>query len=230
MVLVLVFLPLLALAADTPPSPQAPDLKTFDQKISYVLGREIGNSLSASPSQIDIDLFMRGLKDVMDKRPSPISEEEEDQVKAQFSAQMKEEQSKRWAEQAEKNRKEEEDFLAKNKAQKGVLSTESGLQYQVLRAGKGPKPKEADKVKVNYRGTLLDGTEFDSSYARNQPAVFSVGGVIPGWTEGLQLMDVGGKYRLWIPSRLAYGNRGAGRQIGPNAMLIFEVEPLEIVK
>ena len=109
-----------------------------------------------------------------------------------------------------------------------MVTTASGLQYQVLKEGTGAAIKETDRVKVHYRGTLSDGTEFDSSYARNQPAVFDVAGVIPGWTEGLQLMKFGGKYRLWVPSKLAYGARGAGQAIGPNSLLIFDVEPIEI--
>jgi FKBP-type peptidyl-prolyl cis-trans isomerase len=111
-----------------------------------------------------------------------------------------------------------------------VVTTASGLQYEVLQEGTGTAITETDRVKVHYRGALVDGTVFDSSYDRNQPAVFDVSGVIPGWTEGLQLMKTGGKYRLWIPSKLAYGSRGAGKVIGPNSLLIFEVEPLEVVK
>jgi FKBP-type peptidyl-prolyl cis-trans isomerase len=204
------------------------ELKTSQDKISYVLGREVGQGLGGLPSKIDLNVFMRGLRDSLDQRSSLLTPEQEEQAKADFTAQMKEEESKKWAATAEQNQKAEEDFLAKNKPQEGVVTTPSGLQYQVVKDGSGAGIKESDKVKVHYRGTLIDGTEFDSSYARNQPAVFTVSGVIPGWTEGLQLMKIGGKYRLWIPSKLAYGARGAGQSIGPNTLLIFEVEPLEI--
>jgi FKBP-type peptidyl-prolyl cis-trans isomerase FklB len=132
------------------------------------------------------------------------------------------------AEVAKKNKAEGEAFLAENKKKEGVKTTASGLQYKVIKPGKGKKPKSSDTVTVNYRGTLIDGTEFDSSYKRGQPATFQVSGVIPGWTEGLQLMEEGAKWQLFIPSNLAYGERGAGGVIGPNATLIFEVELLSI--
>ena len=128
----------------------------------------------------------------------------------------------------EKNRKEGEAFLAENKKKKGVITTESGLQYMVLEKGDGPKPKATDTVSVNYRGTLIDGTEFDSSYKRGKPVTFPVKGVIAGWTEALLLMNVGSKYKLFVPPNLGYGGRGAGRLIGPEATLIFEVELLGI--
>lgn len=220
------FLPFLSWSADKAATP--PELKTFQDKISYVLGREVGQGLSESPSKIDVDLFMRGIQDTLNNRKSLVSPEEEEQVKTEFSTQMRDAQAKKVAAMAEQNAKAEESFLSKNKSQKGVVTTASGLQYQVIKEGTGAGIKESDRVKVHYRGTLIDGTEFDSSYARNQPAVFDVAGVIPGWTEGLKLMKFGGKYRLWVPSKLAYGARGAGQAIGPNSLLIFEVEPVEI--
>ncbi|MFO7707356.1 MAG: FKBP-type peptidyl-prolyl cis-trans isomerase [Desulfobacterales bacterium] len=220
--------PFLVWAADKTGSP-APAPKNFEEKISYVMGREIGQSLGEAPIAVDINTFIRGMQDAIQKRPSALTPADEETVKAEFSARMQAVQAAKTAALAEENRKSEDAFLAKNKSAKGVVTTASGLQYEVLKPGTGAKPKETDRVKVNYRGTLLDGTEFDSSYARNQPAVFAVNGVIAGWTEGLQLMPLGGKYRLWVPSKLAYGERGAGRAIGPNALLVFEVEPLEIV-
>ena len=132
--------------------------------------------------------------------------------------------------QGETNTVEGAAFLEANKMQDGVMTTASGLQYMVIEKGDGPKPSASDRVTVHYRGTLIDGSEFDSSYSRGQPATFPVSGVIPGWVEGLQLMNVGGKYKFFIPSELAYGERGAGQRIGPNAVLIFEVELLEIAK
>jgi FKBP-type peptidyl-prolyl cis-trans isomerase len=225
-VVVVAFLPFLSWSADKAATP--PELKTFQDKLSYVLGREVGQGLSESPSKIDVDLFMRGIQDTLNHRKSLVPPEEEEQVKTEFSAQMREAQAKKLAAMAEQNAKAEESFLSKNKSQKGVVTTASGLQYQVIKEGTGAGIKESDRVKVHYRGTLIDGTEFDSSYARNQPAVFDVAGVIPGWTEGLKLMKFGGKYRLWVPSKLAYGARGAGQAIGPNSLLIFDVEPVEI--
>jgi FKBP-type peptidyl-prolyl cis-trans isomerase len=229
LVLMMALLFFLSCSADKPEA-KAPDLNTFEQKISYVFGREIGQSFQEAPAKVDLDAFMRGIQDAMNKNPSLISAEEEEKAKTEFSAKMQEEQGKRMTALAEKNLKDEEGFLAKNKSEQGVVTTASGLQYQVVQEGTGDALKETDRVKVHYRGTLIDGTEFDSSYSRNEPAVFEVGGVIPGWTEGLQLMKFGGKYKLWVPSKLAYGARGAGRAIGPNTLLIFEVEPLELVE
>lgn len=131
--------------------------------------------------------------------------------------------------QAELNRQQGTAFLAANRSKEGITVRPSGLQYQMLREGSGPKPTISDRVSVHYRGTLIDGSEFDSSYARGEPATFAVAGVIPGWTEGLQLMSVGSHYRLFVPSDLGYGQKGAGDQIGPNATLVFDVELLEIV-
>jgi FKBP-type peptidyl-prolyl cis-trans isomerase len=227
LVAVSLLLPIWAWAADKPVKP--PELNTFEQKFSYVIGREIGQSFQEAPTKVDLDVFMRGIQDAMNKRPSPIAAEEETKIKEEFSQRMQAEQGKRMAEAGEKNRKEEEAFLAKNKSEPGVKTTESGLQYKVLQEGTGSPIKASDRVKVHYKGTLVNGTAFDSSYSRNQPAMFELSGVIPGWTEGLQLMRVGGKYRLWVPSQLAYGARGAGRVIGPNALLIFDIEPLEVV-
>jgi FKBP-type peptidyl-prolyl cis-trans isomerase len=228
-VLMMALLLLLSCSADKP-EVKTPDLSSFEQKISYVFGREIGQSFQEAPTKIDVEAFMRGIQDAINQKPSMISPEEEEATKSQFSAKVQEEQAKRMAELADKNSKEEESFLAKNKSEQGVVTTASGLQYKVLQEGAGAALKETDRVKVHYRGSLIDGTEFDSSYSRNEPAVFEVNGVIPGWTEGLQLMKFGGKYTLWVPSKLAYGAGGAGRVIGPNALLIFDVEPLEIVE
>ncbi len=228
LILVTPFL-LLSCSAGTPEA-KAPSLGTFEQKISYVLGRDIGQSFKEAPAKIDVEAFMLGIQDAIGEKPSAISAEEEETAKSQFSMKIQEEQTKRMAEMADKNLKEEESFLAKNKSEQGVVTTASGLQYKVLQEGSGATLKETDRVKVHYRGSLIDGTEFDSSYTRNEPVVFEVNGVIPGWTEGLQLMKFGGKYTLWVPSKLAYGARGAGRAIGPNSLLIFEVEPLELVE
>ena len=147
-----------------------------------------------------------------------------------FAMKMQKEQMQKMEALAKENKKQGEVFLAENKKKKNVTTTKSGLQYIVLRKGKGKKPKATEQVKVHYKGTLIDGTEFDSSYKRREPVTFPVNRVIPGWSEALQLMNVGSKYQLFIPSNLAYGERGGGPQIGPNATLIFEVELLSIEK
>ncbi len=220
----------LAACAGESPAPSSPDLPRFEQKISYIFGREIGQGLRDSPVAVDLDAFLLGLRDAMAQSASRLAAEEEQQVRIAFAAKMQEELTRRTTALAEKNAREEADFLEQNRSAPGVVTMESGLQIQVLREGSGKAPQATDRVRVHYRGSLLDGTEFDSSYAREEPAVFELGGVIPGWAEGLQRMKPGGKYRLWIPSKLAYGAEGAGRAIGPNALLVFEVEPIEILK
>jgi FKBP-type peptidyl-prolyl cis-trans isomerase FklB len=202
---------------------------------SYGIGQRTGRSIKDDGVDVDLEAFIQGIKDGAAGAKPKYSEQ---QVRAAFmifqkNMQAKEKvmQTKEEAKQkvaGEKNLREGQAFLAKNKTKAGVKTTASGLQYEVLRAGAGATPKASDTVKVHYEGTLLDGTVFDSSIKRNEPAVFPVGGVIPGWTEALQLMKVGDKWRVFIPSELAYGARGAGRDIGPNAVLAFEVELLGI--
>lgn len=222
-----VLLPFLSLATDQKKESDV-ELKTFADKISYVLGQEVGGGLKNSPTNINLELFMQGLKDSLNDQKSLLDPNEAIQIKQEFSRQYKESQAKIRAEISEKNQQAEAAFMAENKNIKGVVTTESGLQYMVLKKGDGSKPTHGDTVTVHYRGALLDGTEFDSSYERNQPASFQVAGVIAGWTEALQLMNVGSKFRLFIPSKLAYGKRGAGDKIGPDEMLIFDVELLAI--
>ena len=170
------------------------------------------------------------MKDQFNEKPLLVTEEEAQTIMREFSMKMREKMEEKNKILAKRNIKEENKFLKKNKKKKGITTTDSGLQYLVLKQGDGPKPSSTDKVKVHYRGTTIDGTEFDSSYKRGEPVTFPVTGVIKGWTEALLLMDVGGKYKLFIPSELAYGRRGAGQHIGPSAMLIFEVELLGIEK
>jgi len=222
-----ILLPFLSLATDQNKDTDV-ELKTFADKISYVLGQEIGSSFKESPTEIDLELFMRGIKDSLNEQESLLEPNEANQIKQEFSRQVQESRTKKIAALSEKNQQAETAFMAENKTREGVVTTESGLQYMVLKKGDGSRPTSSDTVTVHYRGALLDGTEFDSSYERNQPASFQVAGVIAGWTEALQLMNVGSKFRLFIPSRLAYGKRGAGGKIGPNEMLIFDVELLEI--
>jgi FKBP-type peptidyl-prolyl cis-trans isomerase len=206
------------------------ELKTTQEKLGYSFGVEIGSSLKEIQAEIEIDAFLKGIKDSVEGKNLLLTAEQMEEVKKEFVTKMQAEREKKTKELGDKNKKDEETFFAENKKKEGVKTTESGLQYIVVKEGDGAKPKETDSVKVNYSGTLLDGTEFDSSYKRGEPAVFPVKGVIPGWTEALQLMKVGGKYKLFIPSKLAYGERGAGPTIGPNSTLTFEVELLSIEK
>ncbi len=203
-------------------------LKTDSEKLSYAFGMDVGMALEKLPTEIDIDFFIEGVLDTFKEKDTLLTAEQANEVR---QAHFKKEQEKQAMEReaiAKKNIEEGKNFLEKNKKKKGVVTTESGLQYIIVKESDGPKPKETDKVKVHYRGTLIDGTEFDSSYKRNEPAVFPVNAVISGWTEALQLMKVGSKYTLFIPANLAYGERGAGQMIGQNATLVFEVELLGI--
>jgi FKBP-type peptidyl-prolyl cis-trans isomerase FklB len=177
-----------------------------------------------------MDILIQGLRDAQGTGKPMLTSEEIQKVMTQFQQDMmKVEQEKRMA-QGQGNKAQEEAFLKENAQKPGIKVTASGLQYKVLRAGSGPMPKESDTVKVHYRGTLLNGSEFDSSYKHKEPAVFPLKGVIKGWTEALQLMKVGSKWQIFLPSSLAYGEQGAGQVIGPNATLIFEVELLAIEK
>ena len=209
---------------------QDASLKTEKEKISYVVGMQVGTSLTQIKDEIDLAIVMKAIESSIKGEKPLMTQEEAMAVQKAFSERL---QAKRQAEMqamATKNKAEGEAFLAKNKSVKGVQTTASGLQYQVVKQGTGPKPVATDMVKVHYTGMLLDGTKFDSSVDRGQPAQFALNGVIPGWTEALQLMPVGSKYTLWIPSPLAYGDRGTPGPIGPNATLKFEVELIEIVK
>lgn len=203
-------------------------LKTEQDKVSYSLGMDIGNNLKRQSMEIDPEILARGLKDAFSGGKLLMSEEEYRNTMANFRKEMMAKQQAQMKTKGEKNKKEGDAFLAENKDKKGIVSLPSGLQYKVIKEGEGDTPKATDKVTVHYRGTLIDGTEFDSSYGRGEPATFPVNGVIPGWTEALQLMNAGSKWQLFIPSNLAYGERGAGGKIGPNSTLIFDVELLSI--
>ena len=194
-------------------------LKDTKDKVSYSIGLNIGFNLKKQNVSINPDTFTLGLKDAMAGKPQMT----EEQVKETMTAFEKEMIDKQKA-AGVKNGADGEKFLAENKKKEGVKTTASGLQYKVIKEGSGAQPKETDTVMANYRGTLIDGTEFDSSYKRGQPATFPLSGVIKGWTEALQLMKVGSKYQLFIPANLAYGERAIGSDIGPNSTLIFEVE------
>lgn len=203
-------------------------LKDEKDKVSYSIGLEIGSKLKSQSIDINADILASGVKDALSGSKPLMTEEEIQETMTAFQKEMMAKQAEKTKALAEKNKKEGDAFLEENKKKEGVKTTSSGLQYKVLKDGEGPMPKATDTVTVNYRGTLVDGTEFDSSYKRGEPATFPVNGVIPGWVEALQLMKVGSKFQLFIPSGLAYGERGAGQQIGPNSPLIFEVELLSI--
>ena len=207
---------------------ETPLLKDQTEKLSYALGMDLGSQLKKQSVQIDPDIFVKGLKDSFAGGATLLSETEARAAIAALQTELMKKQAEAMKTLGEKNRKEGEAFLAENRTRDGVVSLPSGLQYKILKEGEGKKPTADDTVVCNYRGTLLDGTEFDSSFKRNQPATFPVKGVIKGWTEALQLMPAGSKWQLFIPSALAYGERGAANLIGPNATLIFEVELISI--
>jgi len=203
-----------ALAEDKPPQ-----LKDLKDKASYAIGLNVGFNFKRQNVELNQDAFLAGMKDALNNRKPLLSEQEVRETMMAFEKDMQQKQQQG----AQKNQAEADKFLAENKTKEGVKTTASGLQYKVLKEGNGQQPKASDTVTVNYRGTLLDGTEFDSSYKRGQPATFPVGGVIKGWTEALQLMKIGSKYQLFIPPNLAYGEQARGA-IPANAMLTFEVE------
>ncbi|MDA1052584.1 MAG: FKBP-type peptidyl-prolyl cis-trans isomerase [Planctomycetota bacterium] len=206
----------------------APDYKTTLDQASYGIGTNIGRSLKADGLEINVEALAQGIKDVLANAAPRLTEAQVSVALKAFQQEMDAKAATRAKVAGEKNLREGKAFLATNKAKQGVVTLASGLQYAVLKIGKGPPPKVTDTVRTHYHGTLLDGTVFDSSVERNEPATFQVGGVIRGWTEALQLMQVGSKWRLFVPSELAYGPRGAGGDIGPHAVLIFDVELLAI--
>lgn len=205
-------------------------LKNEKDKVSYSIGTQIGNNFKNQSMDVDVDLLAKGIKDALSGGKLLMTEKEIKETITALQKDMMAKQAERMKVAAEKNRKEGETFLADNKKKEGVKTTPSGLQYKVIKDGNGPTPKMADTVTVNYRGTLINGTEFDSSYKREEPATFPVNSVIPGWTEAMQMMKVGSKWQLFVPANLAYGEQGAGPQIGPNSTLIFEVELTAINK
>ncbi len=207
---------------------KAATLKDPRAKASYAIGMNLGNSLKKQSVDVDANLVAQGVKDAMGTGKTLLTEDEANAALAVLQASLKEKQKAKMEQAAEKNRTDGAAFLAANKAKPGVVTLPSGLQYKIITEGTGPKPKLEDSVQCNYRGMLIDGKEFDSSYKRGQPTTFPVNRVIPGWTEALQLMPVGSKWQLYIPSNLGYGAQGAGGDIGPNSTLIFDIELLAI--
>jgi FKBP-type peptidyl-prolyl cis-trans isomerase len=224
----LLVLSALALGACGPSG--TPSLETEDQKASYGIGHQMGGQLAPAESHIDMDAFLAGIRDGMAGNDPAIDQEQIQTALQSLTETVNTEETERRAADGAANAAAGEAFLAENAAKPGVVVTESGLQYEILRDGEGASPTPEDQVTIHYKGTLIDGTQFDSSYDRGEPATFGVTGVIPGFGEGLQLMTVGSQYRFFIPSEIGYGPGGSGGVIGPNATLIFEVELLEIVQ
>ena len=220
----------IALSCQSPESGKGFDgkLETEERKFSYAIGMEVGASVKNIGTEIDLGAFMAGVETVLKEKEALMEQQEANEIKGIVFRRLQGERMEKDNVDKSSNLAAAEKFLEENKAKSDVATTASGLQYQVLRKGSGAAPKASDKVKVHYKGTLLDGTVFDNSYDRKQPAVFGVGQVIKGWSEGLQLMKVGGKYKLWIPPELGYGERRMGDKISPNSLLIFEVELLGI--
>jgi len=203
-------------------------LKDNKDKVSYSIGLNIGKSMKQEGLDINPDALAAAMKDVFAGAKPQLTDEEVQAVMQEFQKEMMAKRMKGQQEGLTKNKAEGEKFLADNKKKEGIKTTASGLQYKVIKDGTGKTPKATDTVKVHYHGTLIDGTVFDSSVQRGEPISFPLNGVIPGWTEGVQLMKVGDKFQFTIPSALAYGEQGAGGAIGPNSTLIFDVELLGI--
>ncbi len=209
---------------------QEPALSTPVDQVSYLIGRQIGDSLSGEElnNELNLDVLIGALRDAVAKKPNAIAPEKAQEIMQEFSTRMREKVTAVRQAQGENNKKDGLAFLEANKKAEGWAVTGSGLQYKVIKNGDGKKAALTDTVEVHYRGTLLDGTEFDSSYKRNEPAVFPLRQVIKGWQEALQLMPAGSKWEVVLPSELAYGPNGKGREIGPDAVLKFEIELLSI--
>ncbi len=217
-------------AAKSQEPARAGQLTSETEKLSYAFGMDIGQSIGDVPTEINKDLFIQGIKDTFDSNETLLSVQEAAETRQAFMARLQEGKAQEFAAMAADNLRKGEQFLAENKTKEGVITTASGLQYKVLTEGDGPVPAASDQVTVHYQGTLIDGTEFDSSYQRGEPITMSINGFIAGWIEALQLMKQGSKYRLFIPPELAYGEGGAGPLIQPNSTLIFDVELLNVIK
>jgi FKBP-type peptidyl-prolyl cis-trans isomerase FklB len=202
--------------------------KTKKEKVSYSIGVNIGKNMKMQGLDIDQGFLTQGIKDGLNNSKITMSDKDMDETMKSFQQEMSTKMQAKQKIEGDKNKKEGEAFLEANKKKDGVITLPSGLQYKILKEGSGAKPTATQTVKCNYRGTLIDGKEFDSSYKRGEPTEFPVGQVIKGWTEALQLMPVGSKWQLFIPSNLAYGENGGGQMIGPNATLIFDIELISI--
>ena len=207
---------------------EPPVLNTDKDKLNYGIGVGVVRNFQRQGVDIDLEMVIAGMRDTFSGKKLLLTEEQLQTIMTAFQKDLIQKQTEAAKARAEKNKKEGEPFLADNSKKEGVVTLPSGLQYKILKDGDGKKPTIDDTVTCNYRGTLIDGTEFDSSYKRNQPATFALKSVIKGWGEALQLMPVGSKWQLFVPSNLAYGEASAGPQIGANATLIFEVELLSV--
>lgn len=218
-----------ALAATVAAAPAfAQELESDMDRLSYTVGMDIGNSLAEQGLELDLDLLIEALRASFNGEETLLTREEALAERDKFMQRRQQELADQQALDAQRNLEEGQAFLAQNAERDDITVTESGLQYRVMTEGDGASPEATDQVTVHYRGTLLNGTEFDSSYARGEPATFALNQVIPGWTEGVQLMQEGDKYEFFIPADLAYGEQGRPGPIGPNATLIFEVELIEV--
>ena len=229
-VLILI-LPLVGLSAACAQDSAADEgtLDTAQEKASYAVGLSMGQNMRQQGADFDLELLFEGLRAGYEGTDARMTDDEAQQALQAFQQEMMAQQQQKHQEQMTANKAAADAFFAENRAKEGVRETESGLQYEVLEEGTGDSPSADDTVTVHYRGTLLDGTQFDASYDRGEPATFPLGRVIPAWTEGLQLMKEGGKYKLYVPANLGYGERGAPPKIGPNAGLIFEIELIDVV-
>jgi FKBP-type peptidyl-prolyl cis-trans isomerase FklB len=207
---------------------EPPVLNTQKDKVSYGIGVDVARNFMRLGIEFDVDILVKGLRDTLSGGKLLMTEDDLRATMNAYQSELREKMLQAMQVAAEANKKTGDAFLAENKTKEGVVTLPSGLQYKILKAGEGRKPTDTDTVECNYRGILINGTEFDSSYRTGKPAIFKVTGVIPGWVEALKLMPTGSKWQLFIPPQLAYGERGAGRDIGPNATLIFELELLAV--
>lgn len=203
-------------------------MKSTREKVSYCLGLETGRNLQRQFNDMDVELLRKGFEDAIANNNPKLAQDEIQSIMQALRQQVETQQRQFYAKMSEENRKQGEEYMEKNKAEEGVTTLKSGLQYKVLSSGTGPKPTPADVVSVHYRGSFIDGQIFDSSYERGKPQVFPLNRVIPGWSEALQHMHVGDKWQIVVPHYLAYGEAGYGNEIGPNTTLIFEMELLGI--
>lgn len=228
--LLVVMIAFTAISCGNKYSVKKPKLKTSMDTISYIIGFSIGKQAHSQELKFEMEALSQGIVNSMNGEKPTFTEEQQMQIMMKFQQVMQEKMMKKRQKDVIENKAKGQEFLNKNKVKSGVVTTASGLQYEVLKAGNGPKPKVDDMVKVHYHGTLIDGKVFDSSVDRKQPVDLNVNGVIKGWSEALQLMSVGSKWKLVIPSELGYGEQGAGQDIAPNSVLIFEIELIEILK
>lgn len=202
----------------------AQTLATVEQKASYAIGTDLAQNLKNQGIELDTESFLLGLKDALNQAPLKLTDEQMNNAVNEFRTQLQAKQQRLQQQQAEENKTRSQAFLDANKTKPGIVTLDSGLQYKVIEAGNGESPKENAMITAHYRGTLIDGTEFDSSYSRGTPIEFQLQNVIPGWQEAIKLMKPGAKWEIYVPSDLAYGAQGAGKVIGPNQALIFEIQ------